>query len=64
MRRKEKVRNERKLVKEQENDQVEARERSVKNKKKNSRLRKSKMQSNRENGQENGNGERTRVENL
>ena len=64
MRRKEKVRNERKLVKEQENDQVEARERSVKNKKKDSRLRKSKMQSNRENGQENGNGERTRVENL
>ena len=52
-------------MKEQENDQVEARERSVKNKKrKNSRLRKSKMQSNRENGQENGNGERTRVENL
>ena len=50
MRRKEKVRNERKLVKEQENDQVEARERSVKNKKKDSRLRKSKMQSNLENG--------------
>ena len=45
MRRKEKVRNERKLVKEQENDQVEARERSVKNERKSSRLRESKMQS-------------------
>ena len=45
MRRKEKVRNERKLVKEQENDQVEARERSVKNERKSSRLRESQMQS-------------------
>ena len=51
-------------MKEQENDQVEARERSVKNERKSSRLRESKMQSNLENGLKIGNGKRTRVENL